>query len=152
MNTIDLPTVNKSTSNYNLTDADLAALFVPSIVSSNTLDNENELSTNNNALDDVFIKQVNDLVCSDQQKSYGPPPGFENFLFNQSLTSDNAGTISSISNAAIQSQVSSSDTLNLSQLLQSTLVGKIWKKNCFFLIKFLIIILFRYSTATTNWW
>ncbi|CAF4733647.1 unnamed protein product [Rotaria sp. Silwood1] len=134
MNTIDLSTVNKSTTttnnnNYNLSDADLAALFVSSIVSTTpsttTIDNENELSNNNNnnnTLDDVFIQQVNDLVCSSQQKSIGPPPGFENYRFNKSLSSDNSRTISSISNAGIQPQVSCSDTINFSQLLQSTIV------------------------------
>jgi hypothetical protein len=54
-------TVTKSNDNYNLTDADLAALFVSSIVSttpSNTpIDNKNELSNNNNnnTLDEVFF-------------------------------------------------------------------------------------------------
>ncbi|CAF5110480.1 unnamed protein product, partial [Rotaria magnacalcarata] len=130
MNPIDLPTVNKSNNNFNLSDADLAALFVSTLVSTTssttaTLDNENELSTNNNnALDDVFLQQVNELVCSSQQKSMGPPPGFENFLFDNSLPSETSRTLSSISNAAIQSQVSSSDTINFSQLLPSAIVGK----------------------------
>ncbi|CAF1492202.1 unnamed protein product [Rotaria magnacalcarata] len=128
MNPIDLPTVNKSNNNFNLSDADLAALFVSTLVSTTssttaTLDNENELSTNNNnALDDVFLQQVNELVCSSQQKSMGPPPGFENFLFDNSLPSETSRTLSSISNAAIQSQVSSSDTINFSQLLPSAIV------------------------------
>ncbi|CAF1098564.1 unnamed protein product [Rotaria sordida] len=129
MNTIDLSTVNKSNTNnnFNLTDADLAALFVSSIVSTTTIDNENELSSNNNnnnnnTLDDVFLQQVNELVDSSQPKSIGPPPGFENYHFNRSLSSDNSKTISSISNVAIQPQVSSSDTINFSQLLQSTIV------------------------------
>ncbi|CAF3428641.1 unnamed protein product [Rotaria socialis] len=128
MNSIDLPTVNKSNNNFNLSDADLAALFVSTLVSATssttaTLDNENELPTNNNnALDDVFLQQVNELVCSSQQKSMGPPPGFENFLFDNPLPSETSRTLSSISNAAIQSQVSSSDTINFSQLLPSTIV------------------------------
>jgi hypothetical protein len=120
----DSTTVNKSNDNYNLTDADLAALFVSSIVSttpSNTTnDNKNEHSNNNNnnTLDDVFIQQVNDLVCSSQPKPLGPPPGFENFRFDTSSSSDN-----SINTAAIQpTQVSSSDTINFSQLLQSNIV------------------------------
>jgi len=128
MTSSDSTTVNQSNDNYNLTDADLAALFVSSIVSttpSTTInDNKNELSNNNNTLDDVFLQQVNDLVCSSQQKPFGPPPGFENFRFDTSSSSDNSTTISSISTAAIQSQVSSSDTINFSQLLQSTIVGK----------------------------
>ena len=124
----DSTTVNKCNDNYHLTDADLAALFVSSIT---TDDQKNELSNNNNnnnnnnnTLDDVFIQQVNDLVCASQQKSFGPPPGFENFRFDTSSSSDNSTTISSISTAAIQTQVSSSDTINFSQLLQSTTVGK----------------------------
>jgi hypothetical protein len=130
----DSTTLNQSNDNYNLTDADLAALFVSSIVSTTpsttTNDNKNELSNNNNnnnnnnTLDDAFLQQVNDLVCSSQQKPIGPPPGFENFRFDTSSSSDNSTTISSISTAAIQSQVSSSDTVNFSQLLQSTVVGK----------------------------
>ncbi len=135
----DSTTVNKSNDNYNLTDADLAALFVSSIVSttpSNTTnDNKNEHSNNNNnnnTLDDVFIQQVNDLVCSSQQKPLGPPPGFENFRFDTSSSSDNSTTTSSISTAALQSQVSSSDTINFSQLLQSNIVGKSKKKQNFY--------------------
>lgn len=132
MNSIDLPTVNKSNNNYNLSDADLAALFVSSLVSTTpsttTMDDENELSTNNNnnnnKLDDVFLQNVSDFVCSSQQKSIGPPPGFENYPFNKSLSSDNTRTLSSISNVAIQSQVSPSDTINFSQLLPSTIVGE----------------------------
>jgi len=129
MTSSDSTTVNQSNDNYNLTDADLAALFVSSIVSTTppitTNDNKNEISNNNNnTLDDVFLQQVNDLVCSSQQKSIGPPPGFENFRFDTSSSSDNSTTISSISTAAIQSQVSSSDTINFSQLLPSTIVGK----------------------------
>ncbi len=133
MTSSDSTKMNQSNDNYNLTDADLAALFVSSIVSTTpsitTNDNKNEISNNNNnnnnnTLDDVFLQQVNDLVCSSQQKSIGPPPGFENFRFDTSSSSDNSTTISSISTAAIQSQVSSSDTINFSQLLQSTIVGK----------------------------
>jgi hypothetical protein len=123
-------TVTKSNDNYNLTDADLAALFVSSIVSTTpsitTDDQKNEHSNNNhnnnnnnNTLDDVFIQQVNDLVCSSQQKPFGPPPGFENFRFDTSSSSDN-----SINTAAIQpTQVSSSDTINFSQLLQPNIIG-----------------------------
>lgn len=106
-------TVNKSNDNYNLTDADLAALFVSSIVSTTpSITNENTLEQSN-TLDDVFIQQMNDLVCSNQEKSFGPPPGFENFRLN---SSDNS--------TDLQSQVSSSDTINFDQLLQSTLIGK----------------------------
>ncbi len=151
MNSSDIQiTVNKS-NNYNLTDADFAALFVSSLVtttpssssssltqtttSNNSIDNNNE--TSNNTLDDVFLNQVTDLVCK-QQSMGPPPPGFENFLFNTSSTSDllltqttnnnNNSIISSISNAVIQTPVSSSDTINFSQLLQSTVVGKYYSK------------------------
>jgi hypothetical protein len=130
MNSTDSTTVNKLTNDYSLTDTDLAALFISSIVSttpSNTpIDNKNELSNNNNnnTLDEVFLQQVNELVCSSQQKPLGPPPGFENFCFDTSSSSDNSTTLSSISSAVIQPQVSSSDTINFSQLLQSTIVGK----------------------------
>jgi hypothetical protein len=124
---MDSTTANKTTNDYSLTDNDLAALFISSIVSTTpsttTMDNNNELS-NNNTLDEVFLQQVNDLVCSSQQKALGPPPGFENFRFDTSSSSDNSTTLSSIGSAAIQPQVSSSDTINFSQLLQSTIVGK----------------------------
>ena len=62
MNSSDSTTVNKS-NNYNLTDADLAALFVSSIVSttpSNTLiliiRMKYHNNNNNNTLDDVFLQ------------------------------------------------------------------------------------------------
>jgi len=145
MNSSDIQTTVNKSNNYNLTDADFAALFVSSLVtttpssssssltqtttSNNSIDNNNE--TSNNTLDDVFLNQVNDLVCK-QQSMGPPPPGFENFLFNTSSTSDlllphttnNNSTLSSISYAAMQTPVSSSDTINFSQLLQSTIVGK----------------------------
>ncbi len=129
MNSSELTTVNKTNNNnYNLTDADLAAIFVSSIgsitPSSTTIDNRNELSDNSNTLDDMFLQQVNDLVCSSQEKPVGPPPGFESFRFDKSSSSDNLTTIPSISTAAIQPHVSCSDTINFSQLLQSTFVGK----------------------------
>ena len=153
MNPSDTTTVNKTNNNnnynYNLTDVDLAALFVSSIVTTTpssplaqtntSIDNINN-DTSNNTLDDVFLNQLTDLACCssssssiiDKQQTIGPPPGFENFLFDSSSTSDlllsqttnNNSTLSSISNAAIQTQVSSSDTINFSQLLQSTTVGK----------------------------
>jgi hypothetical protein len=175
MNSSDIQiTVNKS-NNYNLTDADFAALFVSSLVtttptssssltqtttSNNSIDNNNE--TSNNTLDDVFLNQVTDLVCK-QQSMGPPPPGFENFLFNTSSTSDllltqttnnnNNSTISSISNAVIQTPVSSSDTINFSQLLQSTVVGKYYSKLTIHVLFFSsnkIFYIFRFSTATTN--
>jgi hypothetical protein len=130
MNSSDTTTVNKS-NNYNLTDADLAALLISSIdpTTSNehSIDNRNN-ETTNNTLDEVFLNQVNDLVCNDKQQTIGPPPGFENFMSSDLLlsqtTNNNNSTISSISNAAIQTPVSSSDTINFSQLLQTTSVGK----------------------------
>lgn len=128
MTSSDSTTVNKSNDNYTLTDADLAVLFVSSIVSttpSNTTDeHSNELVNHpTNILDDVFLQQVNDLVCSSQGKPLGPPPGFENFRFDTSSSSDNSTTISTISSTAIQNQVSSSDTINFSQLLPSNILG-----------------------------
>ena len=126
----DSTTVNKSNDNYTLTDADLAVLFVSSIVSttpSNATDeHQNELINHQNpTLDDVFLQQVNDLVCSSQAKPIGPPPGFENFRFDTSSSSDNSTTISSISSTALQNQVSSSDTINFSQLLPSNILGTV---------------------------
>jgi hypothetical protein len=119
-------TTVKNANNYSLTDADLAALFV-STTPSQTTSNDSM-----NTLDEVFLNQVNDLVC-DKQQTIGPPPGFENFLYDSSSTSDflltqTTNTInsprSSMSNVPIQTPVSSSDTINFSQLLQSTTVGK----------------------------
>jgi hypothetical protein len=152
MNSSDTTTVNKLDNNYNLTDADLAALFVSSIItttpspqttSNNLVDNlnnnnnNNNNETSNNSLDDVFLNQVTDLACCsspsppsivDKQQTLGPPPGFENFRFDSSsspqTTNNPNPTISSISNAAIETQVSSSDTINFSQLLQSATAGK----------------------------
>jgi hypothetical protein len=143
MNSSDpITTVNKS-NHYSLTDADFAALFVSSLLptSNHFIDNNNETS-NPNTLDEVFLNQVTDLVCCsssiiDKQQSIAPPPGFENFLFDSSSTSDlllksttnNHSTRSSLSNVAIQSPVSTSDTINFSQLLQSKSVGKYDFKN-----------------------
>ncbi|CAF3367807.1 unnamed protein product [Rotaria sp. Silwood1] len=149
--TVKISNTNNNNNNNNLTDAELAALFVSSMIATtpltqtpttanNSIDNinnnNNELSTN--SLDDVFLNQVTDLTyCSspsskiiDKQQTIGPPPGFENFLFNSSSTSDllvskttnNNPTISSISNAPVDTTVSSSDTINFSQLLKSTSV------------------------------
>jgi len=129
--------VNKTNDNYSLTDADLAALFVSSIVSTTpSITNENTLE-HSNTLDDVFIQQMNDLVCSNQQKSFGPPPGFENFRLNSSENS-----------TGLQAQVSSSDTINFGQLLQPSLVGKLkifpqTKKNTKRLSS-------RFTSTTTN--
>jgi hypothetical protein len=92
----------------NLTDADLAALFI-----SNTTSNDSV-----NTLDESFLNQMTDSIID--QQTIGPPPGFENFRFDTSnLLTTNLR--SSISNAP---PVSSSDTINFSQLLQSTTVGK----------------------------
>ena len=103
MNSFDSTTVNKS-NNYSLTDADLAALFISTTTSNDSL----------NTLDEVFLNHMTDSIIEQQQQNIGPPPGFENFRFNSSSTSD----------LLTNDSVSSSDTVNFSQLLQSTTVGK----------------------------
>ncbi|CAF0826622.1 unnamed protein product [Adineta ricciae] len=146
VNSSDMTTVNNS--NNNLSDADFAALFLSSMTSttpsvtsnallSSTLDHE----TPNNTLDDVFLSQLTDLTCCSspsivdkRQQPIGPPPGFENFRHDSSSTTttttdlllsqttNNNSTLSSISNVGMQTPVASSDTINFSQLLQSTAV------------------------------
>ncbi|CAF2019457.1 unnamed protein product [Rotaria magnacalcarata] len=148
MNLSDITTLKISDSNHNnndhISDDDFAALFVSSMLqttSNSSFDNINNNNNNNNnnndsstnTIDDVFLNQVTDLnYCSspiiDKQQTIGPPPGFEKFPFNSSSTSDllvskttnNNPTISSISNGAYETSVSSSDTINFSQLLKST--------------------------------
>lgn len=140
MNLSDTTTVKTSSSNNHLSDIDFAALFVSSMLSTtsnNSIDNLNDNDSSSNPIDDAFLSQVTDLTyCPspiiDKQQTVGPPPGFENFPFNTSSTSDllvskttnNNPTISSLSNAAMETSVSSSDTLNFSQLLKSASVGK----------------------------
>ncbi|CAF3666483.1 unnamed protein product [Rotaria socialis] len=142
MNLSDITALKISNSNHNnndhISDDDFAALFVSSMLSTtsnnsfdNINNNNNESSTN--TIDEAFLNQVTDLnYCSspiiDKQQTIGPPPGFENFPFNSSSTSDllvskttnSNPTISSISNGANETSVSSSDTINFSQLLKST--------------------------------
>jgi hypothetical protein len=149
LNSSDTTTVNQlDQTNYTLSDADLAALFVsslmtttpsPSSATSTTLmdhlANSNETSAT--PFDDVFLHHLADLACDstssliDSQASVGPPPGFENFRFDSSSASDlllspstNNPNMSSMNIAASETPVSSSDTINFSQLLQSTSVGK----------------------------
>ncbi|CAF1433105.1 unnamed protein product [Adineta steineri] len=114
--------LNKGNNNYHLDDTDLAGLFASSIVSisrsTTAIDNKNDMTDNPNTLDDFFFQQVSEIVCSPQQ-NVGPPPGFENFHFDAS-SSDSLTTVSSINAAnVVQSQVSTSDTINFSQLLPS---------------------------------
>ena len=145
MNSSDMTTVNNS--NNNLSDADFAALFLSSVTSTTPSATSNALlgstlnhETSNNTLDDVFLSQLTDLTCCPSpsivgqlQQPIGPPPGFENFRHDSpsttthlllSQTTNNNSTLSSISNVGMQTPVASSDTINFSQLLQSTAAGK----------------------------
>lgn len=117
-------TVNQ---HMNLTDTDLTALFVSSLVattSNDSIDNINN-NNNNNTLDDAFLSQFSDFVYSPSsmidQQSFGPPPGFEHFRFDSSNSAD-----SSLNPSINQTNtpVSSSDTINFSQLLSANIAGK----------------------------
>lgn len=162
MNSSDTTTVNQSNNhnnnnnNANLTDADLAALFLSSIAAATSPSMSEALvdgissqshEASNHALDDVFLSQLTDLTCCSPSSSssstmldkpqptpqaIGPPPGFENFLLESPSTSDlllaqttnHNSTASSIDHAGMQTPVSSSDTINFSQLFASAAVGK----------------------------
>ena len=107
---------------YPLIDADLAALFV------STVSVEEKSEPNHDPpFDEVFLSSVNDLVSSSEpMTAMGPPPGFENFQLDPALSNHttNGSTIDDTAPRTMQSQVLSSDTINFSQLLPSTLVGK----------------------------
>lgn len=153
MNTSDrTSTVNQShESTFSLSDADLAALFVSSLISTTpspstttNLDHSNEPSaqttstttTTSTTLDDVFYNSANDFSSTptstfiENEKTLEPPPGFENFRFEPPSTDEllqshptNPSNISNSSNPpSLDAPVSSSDTINFSQLLQSTSV------------------------------
>ena len=119
-------TVNQSNKHMNLTDTDLTALFVSSLVattSNDSIDNTN--NNNNNTLDDAFLSQFSDFVYSPSsmidQQSFGPPPGFEHFRFDSSNSADLS--LNPLINQT-NTPVSSSDTINFSQLLSANIAGK----------------------------
>jgi hypothetical protein len=143
MNSSDTTTVNQShDTTFSLNEADLAALFVSSLMTTTPSpslttaihDNNNKNATSMNAFNDVFLSHLTDLACTpsssliDSHSSIEPPPGFESFRFDTSATSDlllsqtatNQSHISSMNATNIERSVSSSDTINFSQLLQST--------------------------------
>ncbi|CAF0812850.1 unnamed protein product [Adineta steineri] len=146
--TVNKPNNNYSLSDADLAALFLSSITTttpsPQTITPNALidnihqnNNNNNNETSNNALDDVFLNQFTDLTCSsptiiDKPQPIGPPPGFENFRLDSSSssssdlllsqTTNKNSTLSSISNAVIQTPVSSSDTINFSQLLQSTAV------------------------------
>ena len=118
MNSSATPTTVNQSNPYSLTDTNLAALLVSTT--------SNDSMNNHNTLDDVFLNQFTDLVYSSSSSMIDPPPGFENFLFDPSVSSSDFLLTETTNqmNTAIQTPVSSSDTINFSQLLQSTTVGK----------------------------
>lgn len=119
-------TVNQSNTHANLTDTDLTALFVSSLIAStsnDSIDNTNN-NNNNNTMEDAFISQFSDLVYSPSSmidhQSLGPPPGFEHFRFDSSNSTD--FPLNQLINQT-NAPVSSADTINFSQLLTSTIAG-----------------------------
>lgn len=104
----------------------------------NDTDINDDKESSGSTFGDVFSNQVTDLGFEpsspfiDSQSTIGPPPGFEGFHFDLNLTTNglplskamnNPATLPS-TNAVADTVVSNSDTINFSQLLSSTEVGK----------------------------
>ena len=112
-------TVNQPNDHFNLTDTDLPTRLVPTTTSNDSMDNVNN---NNNTMEAILLNQFHEFICSPtssmiDQQTFGPPPGFEHFRLDSPISSDYPLHQTNI-------PVSSSDTINFSQLLSSTIVGK----------------------------
>ena len=98
---------------YQITDADLAALFL----SPTAVDREHETGCME-TFDTALLSQINELVDAPEREPVGPPPGFEHLHFD-ATASDTSATLSLISDLTLQSHVSPSDQICSSQLLNA---------------------------------